>query len=126
MKGSEGNFSGFGVSDSQSIEDDEGIFSCPNQTGTPERRLLLAILERAILDFVGNDEKEAKDAESWIFAGNENESQDDDLLTFNGVCCQLDLDPTMVSKIIKAMPRRGKNRVAPWYFDDVKAWRKAA
>ena len=42
-------------------------FGEPNLTGTPERNLLLAILERAILDFVGNNEKEVSLAEDWIF-----------------------------------------------------------
>ena len=39
------------------------LMGLPNMTGTPERRLLLAVLERAILDYVGNDEREFEQAE---------------------------------------------------------------
>ncbi|MCB0310812.1 MAG: hypothetical protein KDD42_06240, partial [Bdellovibrionales bacterium] len=47
--------------------DTGGVYDKPNLTGTPERNLLMAILERAILDFVGNDQKEAEEAEIWLF-----------------------------------------------------------
>lgn len=90
------------------------MFDSPQTTGTPERRLLLAILERAILDFVGNEPNEVIEAEHWIFS--EQDSQYLTAFSFNWVCQQLDLDPRHISQIIRAMPRRGSNRVAPWYF----------
>lgn len=86
----------------------------PKLTGTPERRLLLAMLERAILDFVGNDSLEVDQAQQWIFS----DLEDPDFLpfTFSWVCQQLDLDHQRIAKTIKEMPRRGSRRVAPWYF----------
>lgn len=106
---------------STDIENDEfGIFDHPNLTGTPERRLLLAILERALLDFVGNDEKEALEAEEWIFS---------DLLplhpfeafSFPWICEQLDLNVKKTLRKIRRMPKRGSNRLAPWYLTKPKA-----
>jgi len=86
----------------------------PNMTGSPERRLLLAILERAILDFVGNDERELEQAEQWLF-GSERSNRNEHF-SFEWVCEQLDLDSKRISSKIKAMPRRGNRKVAPWYF----------
>jgi hypothetical protein len=83
-------------------------------TGTPERRLLLAILERAILDFVGNDERELEQAEEWIFSSKKSGKVEH--FSFEWVCEQLDLDAHKISEKIKAMPRRGSRKVAPWYF----------
>lgn len=93
----------------------------PKLTGTPERRLLLALLERAILDFVGNDAAEVEAAREWIFGEEEGDSQISDAhraspFSFTWVCQELDLDPQNISGIIAAMPRRGSRRVAPWYF----------
>lgn len=86
----------------------------PNETGTPERNLLMAILERAILDYVGNDSREVEEADFWLFS---------DLIdprfeqfSFPWVCQQLDLDHTKIAAKIKEMPKRGSNRIAPWHF----------
>ena len=89
------------------------FFDIPNDTGTPERRLILGILERGILDLVGNDAKEALEAEFWLF---EDESDEEDQFSFRWVCGQLDLDFPLVRQKIKAMPKRGESRLAPWYM----------
>ncbi|MBN8547744.1 MAG: hypothetical protein J0M12_00365 [Deltaproteobacteria bacterium] len=98
--------------------DDEAVslFDIPNQTGTPERRLLAAILERAILDFVGNDEKEMLEAEEWLFSELETAEQHAGEFTFPWLCRELDLDVQTIAKKIKSMPKRGSHRIAPWYF----------
>lgn len=98
------------------IVDDDGasVFDIPNQTGTPERRLLAAILERAILDYVGNDTLEVKEAEDWLFSSPQ--GVDADPFSFNWVCRELDLSPEFISSRVKAMPKRGKSRIAPWYL----------
>jgi hypothetical protein len=88
------------------------VYDRPNEKGSPERNLLLGILERAILDYVGNDKQEAEEANEWLFSNEDNLSP----FTFNWVCDQIDLDSVRVRKMIKDMPKRGKNRVAPWYF----------
>jgi hypothetical protein len=91
------------------------IFSEPNQTGTPERRLLMAILERAILDYVGNNEREVSEAEEWLFNG---EECGEYTFSFEWLCQQLDLDSGVIARQIRAMPKRGHRRVAPWYFNN--------
>jgi hypothetical protein len=91
--------------------DTDPTYSAPNHTGTPERNLILAMLERAILDSVGNDAKEAEDAEEWLFNLDDNEE-----FSFNWVCEQLELDPKQISKTVSQMPKRGARKVAPWYF----------
>lgn len=103
-----------------SESDELGIFDRPNLTGTPERRLLLAILERALLDYVGNDDKESLEAEEWIFS---------DMVpfppylsfTFPWICEQLDLNAKRTLRKISRMPKRGHNRLAPWYLTKPKA-----
>jgi len=90
------------------------VFGAPNLTGTPERRLLLAILERAILDYVGNDAREVQEAEEWLFGCSENAARNQ--FSFIWLCEQLDLDPARIASHIKAMPRRGNRKIAPWYF----------
>ena len=96
--------------------DDEAsnIFDRPNMTGTPERRLLLAILERALLDYVGNDQKEYEEATDWIFESLALETAIE--FSFPWVCDQLDLDVGDIRSKIKQMPRRGASRIAPWYL----------
>ena len=90
------------------------VFGAPNQTGSPERRLLLAILERAILDYVGNDPREVEEAQHWLFE--ESDSPSRSHFTFAWVCEQLDLDARQIAEKIRVMPRRGNRKVAPWYF----------
>jgi hypothetical protein len=90
------------------------VFGAPNMTGSPERRLLLAILERAILDYVGNDPREIQEAEEWLF--NSQECGVKGQFSFVWLCEQLDLDHKRIAKKIRAMPRRGNRKIAPWYF----------
>jgi hypothetical protein len=89
------------------------LFDLPESTGTPERRLLLAILERALLDYVGNDAEQVQAATEWLFSV---ESTVNDDFTFPWICQQLDLDIIGTRGLIKAMPKRGKHRIAPWYL----------
>lgn len=90
------------------------LFEEPNMTGSPERRLLLAILERAILDYVGNDSREVLESGDWLFG--ETPSAASAAFSFPWVCEQLDLDPQTISTRIHKMPKRGSHRIAPWYL----------
>ncbi len=99
------------------IDDDAvTLFDTPNMTGTPERRLLLAVLERAVLDFVGNDEREMESAEQWLFGDSEADVSTAREFSFPWICRELDLDIKRISEKINQMPKRGARRVAPWYF----------
>jgi hypothetical protein len=93
--------------------DAQEIFGPLNETGTPERNLLMAILVRAILDFVGNDKKEALSAQEWL---SQEDTEGEEVFTFAWICNQLDLDHKTIQSRIFAMPKRGEHRVAPWYF----------
>ena len=87
-----------------------------NQRGTPERNMLMALLERAILDYVGNEKKEIEQAGEWIFNDDDDNEEPLEEFSFNWVCQQLDLEPNKVAETIRLMPKRGNRRVAPWYF----------
>lgn len=91
-----------------------------NPKGSPERNLLMAMLERAILDYVGNNSSEINAAKDWIF------SKDKEEYSFIWLCMELDLDPDSIAKIIKNMPKRGSKRTAPWYQARQAARQKAA
>ena len=90
------------------------FYDAPNLTGSPERRLLVAILERAILDFVGNDSREIQGSCDWLFS--DDSTDDATEFSFAWLCQQLDLDPDTISDSIRAMPKRGNHRIAPWYI----------
>jgi len=95
-------------------KDSEGLYEMPNHTGTPERNLLMAILERAILDLVGNDPKESEDAETWLFGDLENPTYSE--FSFPWLCQELDLEYAKTAAMIRGIPKRGDSRIAPWYL----------
>ncbi|WKZ57499.1 MAG: hypothetical protein QY326_02210 [Bdellovibrionota bacterium] len=102
----------------------ESLFDAPNGTGTPERRLLLAVLERAILDFVGNDQREIEEAAEWLFSDLEDPEYGE--FSFAWICRELDLDYKKISQQIREMPKRGNSRIAPWYINKDAAQKRAA
>jgi hypothetical protein len=72
----------------------------------PERNLLVAILERAILDAVGigrcNDPKDIRQARFWIM----DEPLDNEPFTLGWICEHLDLEPKQIRDLyIKARSR---------------------
>jgi len=99
-------------------------FEAPNLTGSPERNLLMAILERAILDYVGNDSREVEEAEQWLFEEIDNPSLDE--FTFPWICQELDLDYRKTALMIRSIPKRGSRRIAPWYITKAYAARVAS
>lgn len=94
--------------------DGQVLYEEPNLTGSPERNLLMAILERALLDLVGNEDRQVEDAREWFF-GDEPEILMQEEFSFPWICEQLDLDTNKVAAQVKAMPKRGSSRIAPWY-----------
>ena len=103
-------------------KDAMSVFGDAPLEGGPERRLLLAMLERAILDFVGNDPREVESAATWLFGGDvehgEQGEEPSTAFSFPWVCEGLDLDTARVAAFIRALPKRGARRIAPWYFMD--------
>jgi hypothetical protein len=98
------------------------VFGDAPLEGGPERRLLLAMLERAILDFVGNDPREVESAATWLFGRQVEDGEQEEVpptaFSFPWVCEGLDLDAARVAAFIRALPKRGTRRIAPWYFMD--------
>ena len=94
--------------------DGQVLYEEPNLTGSPERNLLMAILERALLDLVGNEDKQVEDAEQWFF-GEEEQPLREQEFSFPWICQQLDLDLSTISEKVRTMPKRGNSRIAPWY-----------
>lgn len=68
----------------------DGIASPPkpgdHQQISADARLLFAIIEQAICDYLGHDQYRARDAANWFT------SHDDDVQTFRWVCAMLGLD----------------------------------
>lgn len=62
----------------------------------PIRSLLSAILERALLDYMGTDPREADESLRWIFASYDNETW-----SFNWICSELDCCPNRIRKEIR-------------------------
>lgn len=109
----------FGVGSPMIDQDSSNLFEVPNGTGSPERRLILAVLERAILDFVGNDLREVQEAEEWLFG--ERDTPTNAPFSFAWVCRELDLDSRVIAEQIRSMPKRGSSRIAPWYQKDAQS-----
>jgi hypothetical protein len=86
------------------------ILDEPEFKGTPERNLLMAVLERAILDYVSQHEKDSQEAGAWIL-----DVENEAVFSFNWVCRELDLDPIKVADDIETLPKRTNKHIAPWY-----------
>jgi hypothetical protein len=75
-----------------SIDDSDNVI---NYNLYPERRLLVAILERAVLDLNHKSKHIRKNSEAWIKA----DRIEDDLFSFEFVCSYLELDPVKVRSL---------------------------
>lgn len=62
----------------------------------PEKRLLAAVLQRAITDFVGGDGEVKEGARAWLM----DEEETDAPLSFKFICEALDLDIASLRKAI--------------------------
>jgi len=77
----------------------------------PERNLLVAMLERALLDFFGNQELEKQEAEDWLF---DNSSADDEF-SFAWICDHLGLDQKLVLARLLVMRPTGQITAGHWW-----------
>ena len=69
----------------------------------PERRLLAAVLHRAVTDLTGSDPRMAQEAHDWIF---EEVIEPYQLFSFAWVCEQLELDSSIISSAISCLPQQ--------------------
>lgn len=61
---------------------------------TPERELLIAILDRAVLDFCGREGELHEKAKEWLFGDHDYEN----LFSFEAICGHLGLHPGSLRK----------------------------
>lgn len=71
---------------------------------SPERKLLGAVLERAIRDYVGQDDNQAKQARAWIFEQHIDPMVHDEF-SFSWICEQLELNQRLVAAQLKKLRR---------------------
>lgn len=80
---------------------------------TPERKLLVAMIERAILDYFGNQAVERSEAANWLFSGEA--ANEDDPFSFVWVCGQLDLNCGHIATQLKTMDPKVHRRPQQWW-----------
>ncbi len=68
----------------------------PSGSSIPEKRLLAAVLQRAITDFVSGEGETKESARLWLM----DDEPTDAPLTFRFICEALDLDPESLRKAI--------------------------
>jgi len=105
------------MSNSSFNSDESTVFDISSsKRSTPEGRLIIAVLERSVLDYIGNEKNESIAAEEWFFKSNDSEYGDYPEFSLEWVCQELDLNVNHVRSVIARMPKRGDKRVAPWYI----------
>lgn len=65
-------------------------------TKSPERKLIVHILERAILDLKHSDSNIRSEAEEWFF----DRAEEDYVFSYESICAHLELDAQRVQKSI--------------------------
>ncbi len=66
---------------------------------TPERELLIAVLDRAVLDYCGREGELHEKAKEWLFGKDEG----DDLFSFGSICHYLSIDPSALRNRINTL-----------------------
>jgi hypothetical protein len=94
---------------------DNGFDAADEDRSSPERRLIMAVLERAARDYIGGSAMEYAEAEEWIF-----ESDPQDIyspFTFEWCCDQLALKPERVREGIVNTKSLSRSGALPFYLD---------
>ena len=78
----------------------------------PERNLLVAMLERALLDYFGNQEIERSEADDWLF---DERADENDEFSFPWICAHLELDPERVRNRLLVMRPTGQISAGHWW-----------
>ena len=85
------------------------------ETRSPEKNLLIAALNRAVLDYLGNQKDVRDDAAAWLFspAGIEEE------FSFKWVCQHLEIDADTFKKglwSLRSENRKNNTKQKRWYI----------
>ena len=90
------------------------LFSPPDDKLTPEKRLLLAVLEQAIRDVLDRDKPYGKQAARWFF---EDWGGDYNLpFSLSWICRHLDVDMHLVQQRVQEFIEQGIPREMAWAF----------
>jgi len=76
-------------------------------TYVPEKRLLAAVLQRAVTDYIAGEGETREGARIWLM----DDQPDDAPLTFLFICEALDLDPNSLRKAIEAQAVAGPQAI---------------
>ena len=85
---------------------------------TPDRRLLVAILRRALWDFAQYKDPDSSnhqlhiDAAGWLFWDGQEQLDEEGRMTYHFICEVLDLDPRRVREGAKALTRDRIRRIS--------------
>jgi hypothetical protein len=89
---------------------------------TPERELLIAILDRAVLDFSGREGELHDKAKEWIFGEDEYENS---VFSFQAICEHLGLDSTALrGKILDLKIPKNVSQAHRWLRSKVQSDRE--
>ncbi len=86
-----------------------------NGSFVPEKRLLAAVLQRAVADFLGGEADVKVEAGSWIFSddsSNGDDDSEDPPLSFRFICEALDLECDSLRKAILAQSEAGATELS--------------
>lgn len=81
----------------------------------PEERLVLAVLERAVRDFIGGSAADASDAREWLYAAAA--SGEPEPYSFPWICEQLGLLPREVLTRLELALKQSKEGSLPFFLD---------
>lgn len=94
------------------------IASTGSRHSTPDRRLLVAILRRALWDFAQYKDPECSnhklhvDAAGWIFWDGKEHQDEEGRMTFHYICETLDLPPKLLREGAKILTRDRIRRIS--------------
>ncbi|MCB0344756.1 MAG: hypothetical protein KDD66_06550 [Bdellovibrionales bacterium] len=93
-----------------------------NSRRLPEHNLLIALLNRALLDYLGSSGDDHINAGEWLFA----EDDAEDTFSYRWVCDHLGLEPDFLLGGVRVMREESNGKVKRWYLQRGKSDQIAA
>ena len=93
-----------------------GFAVAPDCSVHPELRLLVAVLERAVRDYLGSNKRRQEEAARWLFT-EISDANSGEPFSFAWICEELGLAPEPLHKTLTTLLKTGtkKRRVRPFY-----------
>ena len=113
---------GFDVSSHFPVDDDSLFHMIGREDGRgPEERLLLAVLERAIRDYIGGSAEDKADATEWLYTPvplmQADGSRYLEPFSFPWLCQFLELDRNEMLEKLEAAVRQSRDGSLPFFLD---------